>query len=259
VLRRLAIALAILACTQTARAQGAELAAARCLALGADPPAAVAAVYARWLHPRPVALTFAASVSFGPVGEPYGSVVARADVSRWSPFHVAVHARALVGARSFVVVDALVGFDLARRRGTSWRGGAGDAAPWDLQPPTDPARVEDWLRARADDCALSQGAWRILGGARLLMPLDGVDAAPTRQFAVTLGAARVASTWAGGTLTGLDLGLFALFDPQRLAPGVVGRVGTTWNRVFFGLEGAWLLGAQGYGYVALDIGLRLSL
>lgn len=259
-LRSLPVAAALVLLSSTARAQSDELAAERCLRLGRAPTSAVADVHARWLPPRPITFSFGASAAIGPGPGLHGSAVIRTEVSRAAPFYTAAQARGFVGERAFVVLDALVGVDLVTRRGTFWRAQEGSAgAPWDAVPPDDPARAEAWLRARASDCGISQGTWRLLGGARLMFPLGSAALSPPAQFAVALGAARVAESLADGTRTGLDVSLLALFDPERLRAGMLGRVSASWNRLFVGLEGSWILGPEGYGFVALDLGLRLSL
>lgn len=254
----LALSLSLLA-PATARAQGDEQSAERCLQLGRAPSSAVAEAHARWLPPRPITFTAAASASIGPGAGLHGGAMLRSEVSRWAPFYTAVQARGFLGERGFVVLDALVGIDLLSHRGTFWRAHASGAhAPWDLAPPDDPGRAEVWLRERARDCGLSQGTWRLLGGARMLFPLDRAAPTPSSQFAIALGAARVADSYADGTRTGLDVSLIALFDPLRLHAGIQGRVGATWNLLYVGLEGAWILGPEGYGFATLDIGMRLS-
>lgn len=256
--RSLAAALALT--SQAAWAQSDELAAERCLRLGSAASAAVTEVHARWLPPRPIALTFAASAAIGPSTGAHGSAMARTEVSRWSPFYTALQARAFVGERAFVVLDALVGLTVSTRRGTFWREHPGGAsAPWDAVPPEDPARTEAWLRARAPDCGVSQSSWRLLGGARLLLALDDAALTPPSQFAVALGVGRAAESLANETRTGLDLALLALFDPEHLNAGVLARVSASWSRLYVGLEGALLIGPEGYGFAALDVGLRLSL
>ncbi|MFO0628056.1 MAG: hypothetical protein U0325_20945 [Polyangiales bacterium] len=242
-----------------ARAQGIDAAVSRCLRLGVAPSPAAQAIMARWLPPRPTQLSLAAGFAVGPDGSPHGSAGLRLEVAAASPFYAEAQVRGLLGARLWLGADLLVGVTVAAHRATRWRGDASaTVAPWREDAPTDDAGLARWMAARERDCGVSQGAWRVLTGARLLTPIDGVDAGPPLQFALALGVARAASSYGGGTRTGLDLGIYGLFDPQRLSPGVMGRVAASWDRLVFALDGAWLMGAQGYAYVTLEVGVRLS-
>jgi hypothetical protein len=166
--------------------------------------------------------------------------------------------RALLGERLWLGADLLLGVTVASHRSTRWRGDANaTTAPWSEDAPADSVALARWMAARERDCGVSQGAWRVLTGARLLAPLDGVNAGPPLQLALALGVARSAASYGDGARTGFDLGLYALFDPQRLRPGVLGRVAASWGRVVFALDGAWVMGAQGYAYVTLEVGVRL--
>ncbi|MEZ4390006.1 MAG: hypothetical protein R3A48_02830 [Polyangiales bacterium] len=243
-----------------ALAQGLDADVGACLRLGRSASPAVARVMERWLPPRPLQVSLAAGFAVGPEGAPQASVALSAGVSTFSPFYAEAQVRGLVGDRVFLSSDLLVGVDLSRRRGTYWRGDEPvRAAPWSEAAPSDPEALERWMLARSERCGVHQGAWRLLTGARLFSPIDGVSAAPSLQVAVMLGVSRTASTFSNGARTGLDIGLFGLFDPVSLRPGVMGRAGASWANLLFGLEAAWVMGATGYAYASLDVGVRLSL
>lgn len=257
-MNRGALTVCLLLAVPAARAQGVDAAVGRCLRLGVAPSPAARAVMEDWLPPRPTQLSLAAGFSVGPDGGPHGSAALRLEVAAASPFYVEAQARALLGERLWLGADLLAGVTVSSHRGTRWRGDASaTTAPWSDDAPADGAALARWMAARERDCGVSQGAWRVLAGARLLAPIDGVRAGPPMQVALALGLARAAASYGGGTRTGLDLGLYGLFDPQRLSPGVMGRVAASWGRLVFALDGVWVMGAQGYAYVTLEVGVRL--
>lgn len=258
-MRRAIITLSALLSAPLASAQDLDGAVSRCLRLGAAPSPAARAVMERWLPPRPAQLSLSAGFAVGPEGAPHASATLRGELAAWSPLYLEAQARALLGRRLWVSADLLVGVELSAHRGTRWRGtDAAASAPWGDIEPSDPVGVERWMRERERDCGVSQGAWRLLGGARMLSPVDGVGDGPPLQFAVALGVSRSATAYAEGTRTGLDVAILALLDPARLQPGVLGRVSASWGRLLFGLDGAWVFGPQGYAFVSLDVGFRLS-
>jgi hypothetical protein len=257
-MKRAVLTATLLLAAPAAGAQGVDAAVGRCLRLGVAPSPAAQAVMNTWLPLRPTQLALSAGFSVGPDGDPHGSAALRLEVAAASPFYVEAQARALVGARLWLGADLLLGVTVASHRSTRWRGDANaTTAPWSEDAPADSVALARWMAARERDCGVSQGAWRVLTGARLLAPLDGVNAGPPLQLALALGVARSAASYGDGARTGFDLGLYALFDPQRLRPGVLGRVAASWGRVVFALDGAWVMGAQGYAYVTLEVGVRL--
>jgi len=258
-MNRAVLTATLLLAAQPASAQGVDAAVGRCLRLGVAPSPAAREVLNTWLPPRPTQLSLSAGFAVGPNGGPHGSATLRLEVAAASPFYVEAQARALVGERLWLSADLLMGVTISSHRGTRWRGDAdATTAPWSEEPPAEGAALERWMAARQRDCGVSQGAWRVLAGARLLAPIDGLDAGPPLQFALALGVARSAASYGDGARTGLDLGIYGLFDPQRLSPGVLGRVAATWGRVVFALDGTWVLGPQGYATVLLEVGVRLA-
>lgn len=258
-MNRAVITATLLLAAPAVGAQGVDAAVGRCLRLGVTASPAARAVMNTWLPPRPTQLTLSAGFAVGPDGGPHGSAALRLEVAAASPFYVEAQARALIGERLWLGADLLLGVTVASHRGTRWRGDANaTTAPWSEDAPADGEGLARWMAARERDCGVSQGAWRVLTGARLLAPLDGVTAGPPLQFALALGVARSAASYGDGTRTGLDLGLYGLFDPQRLSPGVLGRVAASWGRMVFALDGGWMLGPQGYAYVLLEVGVRLA-
>lgn len=257
-MKRAVLTASLLLAASTAGAQGVDAAVGRCLRLGVAPSPTARAVMEGWLPPRPTQVSLSAGFSVGPDGGPHGSAALRLEVAAASPFYVEAQTRGLFGARLWLGADVLLGVTVASHRSTRWRGDANaTSAPWSEDAPADGAALARWMAARERDCGVSQGAWRVLTGARVLAPLDGVNAGPPLQFALALGVARSAASYGDGVRTGLDLGLYGLFDPQRLSPGVLGRVAASWGRLVFALDGAWVMGAQGYAYVTLEIGVRL--
>lgn len=255
---RLALAAAIVLLAPRAAADDDVSAAARCLRLVEQPSAAVAAVHARWLPPRPLALTVAGAAVLGPEGNAHPSLMARLEVSRWAPLHTTLQLRGLLGVRPSVMLDALVGLDLRTRREARFRGRPSPGAPWDEDPPSDPAAAESWLRERTPGCGLAQGAWRALVGLRALLPVEADTPGPPTQFAAVLGLGWQAETWRDDARSGIDLVLGAMLDPIRVRPGVLGRMSLLWRALSLGLEGGWIPGPEGYGLIALDVGLRIS-
>jgi hypothetical protein len=257
-MKRAVLTVCLLLAAPTVSAQGVDAAVGRCLRLGAAPSPGARAVMNAWLPPRPTQVSLSAGFSVGPDGGPHGSAALRLELAAASPFYLEAQARALVGERLWLGADLLLGVTVSSHRGTRWRGDASaSAAPWSEDAPADGAALTRWMAARERDCGVSQGAWRVLTGARLLAPLDGLSAGPPLQVALAVGVARAASSYGDGARTGLDLGLYALLDPQRLSPGVMGRVAASWGRMVFALDGAWVMGAQGYAYVTLEVGVRL--
>lgn len=257
-MNRAALTATLLLAAPAVGAQGVDAAVGRCLRLGVAPSPAARAVMNTWLPPRPTQLSLLAGFAVGPDGGPHGSAALRLEVAAASPFYAEAQARALLGERLWLGADLLLGVTVSSHRSTRWRGDANaTTAPWSEDAPADGAALARWMAARERDCGVSQGAWRVLTGARLLAPLDGVSAGPPLQVALALGVARSAASYGDGTRTGLDLGLYGLFDPQRLSPGVLGRVAASWGRMVFALDGAWMLGPQGYAYVLLEVGVRL--
>lgn len=259
-MNRLAPPLACCAFATSASAQAVDAEVRRCLTVGSEGSPAAREVLDRWIPPRPIVSSLTAGFAVGPGGAPQATATLGVRLERLAPFHVEAQLRALVGDRIFFSAELLIGAEVWRRRSTYWRGvRASTTAPWSAAEPESPAALAAWLRASSSECGLSQGVWRLLGGARLFAPVDRAGAAPPLQFALMLGVARVASSYSASARTGLDLGLYGLVDPLGLRPGVMGRVGASWSKLVFGLEGAWVFGATGYAFAALDVGVRLSL